>query len=224
MWCDSMGLPFMDNKKLYEEGILLRFLDESAMPKVVKEFIHSELALLDEIVKEGSSLIDIGCGFGRNLKFLLDKISLGVGVDIAKPYIDRAMQELNDSKIRFFCQDIRDFHLDSSPDYFDYVICMNNTFGNFPDSQVVIKKINELLKDDGTAIVSVYSANSLSARVEWYENIGLEVSEVTGDLIKTKEGFSSKHFSREQLRELFPEAEIRPLTDFGYAVIAQPLV
>lgn len=67
--------------------------------------IHPQHEWLLEKLRELSpkSILEVGCGFGRNVKFLRDSNFLSktiVGVDISKAMLDKAKVYLQDNKIK----------------------------------------------------------------------------------------------------------------------------
>ena len=60
----------MSNEQVYASGVLNRALDPATQPPEIRAFLQAEIDLLNDIVVEGMSMIDVGCGTGRHLIML----------------------------------------------------------------------------------------------------------------------------------------------------------
>jgi len=76
----------MSNEQVYADGLLNRALDPATQPPEIRAFLQAEIELLDDIVSEGMSVIDVGCGTGRHLAMLRDRLRIGVGLDYENSY------------------------------------------------------------------------------------------------------------------------------------------
>jgi ubiquinone/menaquinone biosynthesis C-methylase UbiE len=168
-----------------------------------------------KIIPENTTLIDFGCGEGRHLRLLEKKLSYGLGIDLNKKVLEKAIRRSkNKSNLKFQRADATDTNIHT---IFDYAICMFNTIGNIKQKQRLLSEMKRLAPSPQTAIISVYSENSIEPRIAWYKNLGININEVTDthilmDLIK------SDHFTKERILGLIPQAKIEPLTEIGYLV------
>ena len=80
----------MSNDEVYAAGLLNRALDLATQPPEIQAFLRVELDLLLDVITEGMRVIDVGCGTGRHLLQLRDRLRLGVGVDYEHSYIAEA--------------------------------------------------------------------------------------------------------------------------------------
>ena len=80
----------MSNDEVYAAGLLNRALDLATQPPEIQAFLRVELDLLLDVITEGMRVIDVGCGTGRHLLLLRDRLRLGVGVDYEHSYIAEA--------------------------------------------------------------------------------------------------------------------------------------
>jgi len=81
----------MSNDEVYAAGLLNRALDLATQPPEIQAFLRVELDLLLDVITEGMRVIDVGCGTGRHLFLLRDRLSpdlLAVAKDIAKTRVD----------------------------------------------------------------------------------------------------------------------------------------
>jgi len=181
---------------------------KQAHPKI-KDWFQKEIAYLKKNIKPNSKILDIGCGFGRHIEIIADFSKEVVGIDENKDMIKKAKQKLSNFKnVKLFVMNAK--KLDFKDDYFDYVICMTNTFGDFPDIKLdVLKEMKRVCKKDGKIIISVYNDKSLEIRKEDYEKVGLHITKIKNGVIYTKEGLISEQFSKPQLKELFDKLKLK---------------
>lgn len=182
----------------------------------IKDWFRKEVEYLKENIAPNSKVLDIGCGFGRHIEVISDRCEEIVGIDNNNDMIRKARERLPDSEnIKLFVQDAQNLTLDDN--YFDYVICMTNTFGDFPPIKLdVLGEMKRVCKEGGKIIISVYNDNSLEIRKKDYQNVGLTISSTEDGVVHTEEGLVSEQFTRKQLEGLFDklglESKISELT------------
>jgi SAM-dependent methyltransferase len=204
----------VSNDEAYAAGLLNRALDPATQPREIRAFVAAEIEVLRRLTTEGMRVIDIGCGTGRHLALLRDRLALGVGVDYEHAYIVEAHTRAGSHPLHFLTGDATALPIASM---FDLAICMTNTWGTMGDKRGVLDEMRRVAPPDAR-VLSVYTAASIPARAEWYRRLGHEVLEVTDDYILTEGGFRSEHFSEARLRELVGDCVVRPLTDIAYLV------
>ena len=195
------------NQKFFSKPFFEIWLNQ-AYPKI-KEWFQKEIAYLKKNIKQNSKILDIGCGFGRHIEILADFSKEVIGIDNNSDMIKKAKNRLSNFKnVKLFVQDAQ--KLDFEDDYFDYVICMTNTFGDFPEiKENVLKGMKRVCKKDGKIIISVYNDKALEIRKKDYEKVGLHITEIKEGIIYTEEGLISEQFSKPQLKELFDKLYLK---------------
>ena len=181
---------------------------KQAHPKI-KDWFQKEIEYLKKNIKPNSKILDVGCGFGRHIEILAGFSKEVVGIDNNSDMIRKAKDRLSNFKnVKLFLQDAQ--NLDFEDDYFDYIICLTNTFGNFPDiKEKVLKEMKRVCKKDGKIIISVYNDKSLEIRKKSYEKVGLHITKIKDGIIYTKEGLISEQFSKPQLQQLFDKLNLK---------------
>jgi SAM-dependent methyltransferase len=202
----------MIKMSIYEQGWLWKFLNIENQPKEIRNYLNDENRLLLKYVLPYTSLVDFGCGYGRHLELLHNRLSRGLGKE--------ALERYNNLELKL--ADARKSVLNN--DSFDYAICMNNTLGNIEEKDSVIAEMRRVIKPGGIILAGVYSEKSIDARIEWYERTGLNIEERGKDYILTTEGFKSWHFSKQGLHQLFGKCQIYEIAEIGYFVIARKKV
>jgi SAM-dependent methyltransferase len=205
----------MSNDQAYAGGLLNRALDPATQPPEVRAFLQAEIVLLRDLIRDGMRVVDIGCGTGRHLALLGDRLALGVGVDYQHTSIVEADRVAGSRQVHFVTGDATAVPLALG---FDLAICMTNTWGTMTDKAGVLGEMRRLAPRPQSRLLSIYAAASVPARREWYRRLGHTVLEVTDEFIVTAGGFRSEHFSEARLRSLVGDCDVQPLADIAYAV------
>src|SRR5215467_9631895 len=95
----------MANEEVYAAGLLNRALDPTTQPPEIQAFLQAELDLLQDVITDGMRVIDVGCGTGRHLLLLGDRLQLGVGVDHEHSYIADADRRVGGLRLHFITAD-----------------------------------------------------------------------------------------------------------------------
>ena len=106
--------------------------------------------MLDQVMNElnGSSVLDVGCGYGR-LAIPLAENGFGVvGVDVNQAYVEEARRRSSNQNSTFYCEDILEFTPEQT---FDNIICMWNTLMHFDDNEleILVGKFHDWLENEG---------------------------------------------------------------------------
>lgn len=158
--------------------------------RLVKEFIRP---------KNGDRILDIGCGTGGYLKYLLDYNIDYLGFDESASYIQYAQQKYkNKQNVRFFCQKIDLQILEKIPK-FDIVLCMGVQH-HLKDQELdmLIKLASGALKSGGRLVTMdpcLYQDMNL---LEW-----LLTKYDRGSFVRTEKEYSiflSKYFKNISVR------------------------
>jgi ubiquinone/menaquinone biosynthesis C-methylase UbiE len=191
----------------------------------IKEWFLKEAEYLKHNIKPNSVVLEVGCGYGRQMKKLVKSAKRVVGIDNDVTMVKKArknMAKFKNAKILF--QDAK--KMDFADNNFDYVLCLNNTFGNFSGSKrVILKEMKRVCKIGGRIIISVYSENAFVVRKKNYEKIGLHIKKIENNTIYTKEGLISEQFTKDRLIKIFKEANmdvnIKNLNSISYICSAK---
>ncbi len=178
-------------------------------PLLIKDWAKKENSYLKKNIKKNSIVLDVGCGFGRNIEVITPIVQKIVGIDNNKKTSRATKERLSKLKnVEIFFENAEKTHFIKNT--FDYVICMGNTFGNFGKNKIkVLKEMKRVAKKDGKIIISVYSEKALSVRMKGYKRIGLKISKIQDGIIFTEQGFILEQFTQEKLKRIFRRVDLK---------------
>jgi len=205
----------MSNEEVYAAGLLNRALDPATQPPEIRSYLQAEIDLLNGAVVKGMAVIDLGCGTGRHLAMLGDRLQIGVGVDYEHTYVVEARRRVAARQLHFITGDAAAVPIAAR---FDLATCMTNTWGTMNDKAGVLKEMRRLAPGAQTRLLSVYAEASVSPRREWYRRLGHPVVEESTEYLITEGGFRSEHFSEARLRSLLGDCVIHPFAGIAYLV------
>jgi SAM-dependent methyltransferase len=205
----------MSNDDVYASGLLNRALNPASQPPEIQAFLRAEIDLLHDLLTEGMRVLDLGCGTGRHLVLLRDRLRLGVGVDYERSYVAEAARQAGAGHLHFITGDATAIPIVA---VFDFAICLTNTWGTMADKAGVLREMRRLAPRPQTRLLSVFSETSVASRREWYRRLGHAVAEETPEYLLTDGGLRSEHFSDARLRSLIGDCTIRPVADVARVV------
>jgi len=204
----------MSNDAVYAAGLLNRALDPATQPPEIQGFLEAEWAVLREMITDEVRVIDIGCGTGRHLLALQNRLALGLGVDYERSSVAEARRRAP-QHLHFVAGDASAV---PARGVFDFAVCLTNTWGTMSDKAGVLREMRRVAPQPGTRLLSVYTLASVPPRREWYSRLGHPVVRETREYLESDGGFRSEHFEENRLRRLVGDCLIRPLTGIAYAV------
>lgn len=191
---------------------------------LIKDWLKKENNYLKENVKKEAIVLDVGCGFGRNIEVINKIAKKIVGIDNNKPLCEKIIEKLSKFKdVEFFCENAGNTHFQNNT--FDYVICMGNTFGDFAKDRLkILREMKRITKKGGKIIISVYSEKALNIRKKEYKRIGIEIRKINDGTIYTNNHLVLEQFDREKLQKIFNLAKLKvkiiKLNPISYICIA----
>jgi SAM-dependent methyltransferase len=205
----------MSNDEVYAAGLLNRALDPATQPPEIRSYLQAEIDLLNRMIVKEMGVIDLGCGTGRHLAMLGDRLRIGVGVDYEHTYVVAARRRVGSGQLHFVTGDATAVPIGAS---FDFATCLTNTWGTMSDKAGVLNEMRRLAPRPQTRLLSVYAEASVPARREWYRGLGHPVVEESTESLMTEGGFRSEHFSEARLRSLVGDCIVHPFAGIAYLV------
>ncbi|MCX5801603.1 MAG: class I SAM-dependent methyltransferase [Candidatus Eisenbacteria bacterium] len=146
----------------------LRAVYDLAPPRT-KAYLEAEIDLVLERISPGMIALELGCGYGRVLKRLVDKVRVAVGIDTSVTSLQMA---------RDFVGAFPSLHLAAmnaagmglGGRAFDITICIQNGISAFHvDRRKLFAEAVRVTKPGGTVLFSSYSPKFWNHRLEWFE-------------------------------------------------------
>lgn len=102
-------------------------------------------------IKEGVTVLDVGCGTGILMPYYLERnIAHVTAIDISEKMIEIAIGKIKDPRVTFLCGDVETTHFG---DAFDCCV-IYNAFPHFPDPYNLIKVLAESVKTGGKLTIA----------------------------------------------------------------------
>lgn len=184
------------NKIFYPEA-LLRYLERE------EDILRGVMS-----VARPKNLLEGGCGEGRIIELIKNQTPCIEGVDYANKAVEDCQKKFSQDKNVHICQ--ADLHkLSYANESYDMVILAYNTLGNIEHGRDdVLFEVTRVLKPLGLLYVSVYSDTAKEMQLEVYDNIGLGITHLQGDYIRTDNGLYSKRFEHNELSGLLEKFQL----------------
>jgi ubiquinone/menaquinone biosynthesis C-methylase UbiE len=178
-------------------------------PQRVQQYLHAEIQHVLFRIHPGDTVLELGCGFGRILEWLVDRAGMVVGIDTSLASLKLAHETLSHAgNCHLLCMDAtRMGFLDRT---FDVVVCVQNGISAFHvDPRNLIEEAVRVTRPGGRVTFSSYSEKFWPHRLKWFEvqaNLGL-LGEIDYDRtgngqIVCKDGFTATTVTPEQFRQL----------------------
>lgn len=116
-----------------------------------------DLYLLDEILKDryaaASTILDVGCGGGRNLKWFYDNDCTVYGIDNNEAVIENVKERYKKQASHFSVQQIDTLNFEN--EFFDYLICcaILHFAKNEAHLVTIFSELTRVLKPSGTIFI-----------------------------------------------------------------------
>ena len=215
-----------DVKKFYATVGQRTQFKEFKTPKI-DEYHKLEEEEIYRIVKEGSRVLEAGCGQGRIIDLLKDKVAEIVGIEYVEEVARKTAEKFKDvPNVKIICGDVCDMpYIEDNS--FDYVLCTFNTLGTIPepDDFDAVEEFKRIVKEGGKIILSVYSKEALEEQLALYEKANWQVIRYDDKAVYTAEGLVSRRYNEEELMRYFEgddrfDVVIYPLNEVSLFLIA----
>lgn len=170
-----------------------------------KSFEFEKEFLIDNVPKN-SILLDIGCGTGNFIKYLAQFSKKIIGIDNDKNALNKCKNNIyNLDNARIISADAE--KIPFADNYFNIIICMGTTFGNFGETKYkILSEIKRVLRNKGLFIFSIYNEDALEERMIIYKKYWKRVID-KGNGKVIIDGVLSEQFSESEIKEILKKAE-----------------
>lgn len=159
--------------ELFFDDDYLRTVRQPTRAQIARQcdFIIDRLGL-----KQGATVLDVGCGLGLHVAELASRGYGAVGLDLSLAMLSRASEDAQARglRINFLHADMRDLSFEGS---FDAVTCLGTSLGYFDDetNRKVIEKLLKALKPGGALLLDVVNRDHVirsQPNLIWFEGEG----------------------------------------------------
>ncbi len=187
-------------------------------PLRIKRYFEAEIEFILGRIKSSDMVLELGCGYGRVLKKILEKTKTVVGIDTAHDSLLLTQDLIAENT---FCNifEMDSIQLGFRNKQFDVVVCIQNGLSAFKvDQRKLIGEAMRVTCSGGTVLFSSYSESFWEDRLSWFrlqseqELIGEIDEETTGDgVIVCKDGFKATTISPNDFIFLTSGFDIDPI-------------
>jgi SAM-dependent methyltransferase len=186
------------------------------LPESYRRWFEKEQEYFDRhVAMLHANVLDVGCGTGRSLSYLIGKNDNLYGVDNDPEAVKDARKRFSENpKVSIMMEDARD--LPFKDDFFDYVLCISTpaNFASFGANPMdFYSEMRRVLKSYGQIVFSVFNEDAFEERMKVYTSIDSKIEEINGTTVRfavPSGGHVSQQFSKPQLEEIFRHAKLKP--------------
>jgi 2-polyprenyl-6-hydroxyphenyl methylase/3-demethylubiquinone-9 3-methyltransferase len=198
-------------KSYYDEKLSAERLQKCyhLAPQRVRQYLNAEIEHVLERLTPGSTVLELGCGYGRVLEALAGKADLLVGIDVSLVSLIMARKGFANVGSCNLLQ-ANAIYLPFSDRVFDLVVCIQNGISAFcVDGSKLVREAVRVTRRGGRAMFSSYSDRFWKDRLEWFRlqaEAGLlgEIDEKKAEegVIETCDGFKATTIRPEDFQAL----------------------
>lgn len=156
------------------------------------------LARYDDSIYRGKSVLDLGCGAGTNIDFLLRKCDSVSAADFSEPAIKLLRENCEYDSVSVFCFDMREIFPFKDGNYDIVIADLSLHYFDRSETRKILSEINRILKQRGKLMARVHSIRNLpSMHTKLWEDGLVEAN-----------GYRRKYFETEELKSLLTEWRI----------------
>jgi 2-polyprenyl-6-hydroxyphenyl methylase/3-demethylubiquinone-9 3-methyltransferase len=186
----------------------LRMAYEIAPPRVSR-YLEAEIEFVLDFIDPGDAVLELGCGYGRVLKKLLERTHNIVGIDTAMQSLRMAPHFVGPAVHgRLFAMNAAALGFQSN--IFHGTFCLQNGISAFGvDALGLMREAQRVTRPGGLAVFSSYSQQFWPDRLQWFRLqaeqglLGEIDEEATGKgVIVCKDGFRATTIGPDGFRDL----------------------
>jgi 2-polyprenyl-6-hydroxyphenyl methylase/3-demethylubiquinone-9 3-methyltransferase len=184
-------------------------------PSATRAYLRAEIEFVLSKLTLASSVLELGCGYGRVLSKIVSKGRSTWGIDTSLSSLLMAREYVRSSD-RCYLALMDAVRMGFPSACFDVVLCVQNGISAFAvDPVSLVREAVRVTRSTGVVLFSSYSNRFWSHRLEWFEAqaahglIGEIDHEATGDgVIVCKDGFRATTVRPEDFRRLAAEVDV----------------
>jgi 2-polyprenyl-6-hydroxyphenyl methylase/3-demethylubiquinone-9 3-methyltransferase len=193
-------------------------LNYEIAPLRVKRYLKAEIEFTLSRIKSSDLVLELGCGYGRVLKKILEKTKTVVGIDTSFDSLVLAKDYIWENTSCFIFE-MDAVQLGFRNRQFDVVVCIQNGISAFKvDQRKLIGEAMRVTRSGGTVLFSSYAESFWKDRLQWFrlqskrKLIGEIDEEATGDgVIVCEDGFRATTMSSHDFVFLTSNFDVDPI-------------
>jgi len=187
-------------------------------PLRIKRYLEAEIEFILGRIKSFDLVLELGCGYGRVLKKILEKTNTVVGIDTSHDSLLLIEDSISkNASCKIFEMDAG--QLGFKHRRFDVVVCIQNGISALKaDQRKLIEEAVRVTRSGGIVLFSSYSESFWEDRLKWFhlqsklKLIGEIDEEATGDgVIVCKDGFKATTISPDDFISLSSCFNVDPI-------------
>ncbi|MFA6918901.1 MAG: methyltransferase domain-containing protein [Patescibacteria group bacterium] len=192
----------------YKDGIFKGLLPEY-YPQKYQDYINEEVALLKSKTKGASRVLETGIGIGRLIPELAPQVGELIGIDNSQFMLGKSKSVAqNYSNVQIIEGEIEHLSDTYPEDYFDFSLCVWNTFGNITDQVSALKELAKVTSK--SVFITVFHKGNIKERIEFYKNVDVEVIDIDRENeIFYLNGYKSMTFNIEDIQKLAKQSGLK---------------
>ena len=138
-----------------------------ATPRI-KQYLDKEIEYTLSFIAKSDVVLEMGCGYGRVMKYLSNKADKVCGIDSSLASLQFAKQYLKESdKVTLYQMNADELGFENKS--FDIVVCIQNGISAFHvDPVKLAEEMIRVTKPGGKILISSYSVKFWEHRLEWF--------------------------------------------------------
>lgn len=186
-------------------------------PPSARAYLRGEIDHVASRLVRSDLVLELGCGYGRVLAELADRVQVAWGVDTSLESLRTAREYVDLKTVKLAAMDA--VRMGFRDNLFDAVICIQNGISAFAvDPGELLHEAVRVARPGGLVLFSSYAECFWESRLEWFEAqaaeglLGPIDHDATGEgTIVCKDGFSATAVSPERFRTLSRAVGVEPL-------------
>lgn len=167
-------------------------------PARVSQYLEAEIRHVMSRIEAGTTVLELGCGYGRVATRLAEVAGRVIGIDTATGSLDLAQEHAGpSSRCEFLEMNARELFFPD--DSFDAVICVQNGICAFGEDPLrLIREAARVTRPSGRVLFSSYAERFWQHRLAWFELqaarglVGeIDIDSTRDGVIVCKDGFRS---------------------------------
>jgi len=184
------------------------------LPQAYRKWFEADRRYLIKNIKKDSKVLDVGCGYGRGLRYILKITQNLVGIDHNKTAVEHAKNNFKKyPKVKIILGEAS--NLPFKDNSFDHIICIGTLVNFGKEKEKALREMKRVLKKDGNIIISVFSEDAFSERLKLYQKLKTPIKEIKKDgtvifdFDASLGDNISEQFSEGQLKTLFKKVKLQ---------------